>query len=116
MHTSRRLRWLRAVLLLGVVYLVTGVTFAALANGAGSNQMRVTWRLAAWGINAAAFAAHIGNEHLQLRRSPPTPALDPSLAVALGAFPRALAGMGHARAAPRPQQSPPPPPRLEPAG
>src|SRR2546426_1746206 len=39
----------------------TGITFAALAHGAGSNQMRVTWRLAAWVISAAAFAAHIGD-------------------------------------------------------
>src|SRR3989441_9712252 len=65
MDTSGRLRWLRTVLLLGVVYLVTGITFAALANGAGSHQMRVTWRLAAWVISAAAFAAHIGYEHVR---------------------------------------------------
>jgi len=99
MDTSGRLRWLRTVLLLGVVYLVTGITFAALANGAGSHQMRVTWRLAAWVISAAAFAAHIGYEHVRLRSSPATVALHTSSAVALGAFALAVAAMVHARAA-----------------
>src|SRR5437773_10238497 len=96
MDTSGRPRWLRAVLLLGVVYLVTGITFAALAKGAGSNQMRVTWRLAAWAISAAAFAAHIGYEHVRLRSSPGTTALHASLAVALGAFALAVAAVVHA--------------------
>src|SRR2546425_1600596 len=99
MDTSGRLRWLRAVLLLGVVYLVTGITFAALASRAGSNQMRVTWRLAAWVISAAAFAAHIGYEHVRLRSSPGKTALRASLAVALGAFALAVAARGHAQAA-----------------
>src|SRR5205809_5281788 len=95
MDTSGRLRWLRAVLLVGVVYLVTGITFAALAHGAGSNQIRVTWRLAAWVISAAAFAAHIGYEHVRLRSSPATVALHASLAVALGAFALAVAAVVH---------------------
>src|SRR6266516_4913870 len=99
MDTSGRLRWLRAVLLLGAVYLVTGITFAALAHGAGSNQMRVTWRLAAWVISAAAFAAHIGYEQVRLRSSPGTTALHASLAVAIGAFALAVAANVHAQAA-----------------
>ena len=98
MDASGRLRWLRAVLLLGAVYLVTGITFAALAHGAGSNQMRVTWRLAAWVISAAAFATHIGYEHVRLRSSPATVALHASLAVAMGAFALAVAAMLHAQA------------------
>src|SRR6266705_5796453 len=97
MDTSGRLRWLRAVLLLGVVYLVTGITFAALAHGAGSNQMRVAWRLAAWVISAAAFAAHIGYEHFRLRSSPATTALHAALAVGLGAFGLAGAANIHAQ-------------------
>src|SRR5437879_7907358 len=84
MDASVRLRWLRAVLFVGVVYLVAGLTFAALANRAASNQMRVAWRLAAWVISAAAFAAHIAYEHVRQRNSPGTTALHVSLAVALG--------------------------------
>src|SRR5712691_13453865 len=99
MDTSRRLRWLRTVLLVGVVYLVTGITFAALAHGAGSNQLRVTWRLAAWVISAAAFAAHIWHEHARLRSSAWTTAFHASLGVALGAFGLAVAANVHALAA-----------------
>ena len=105
MDASGRLRWLRAVLFLGVVYLVAGITFAALANRAASNQMRVTWRLAAWVISAAAFAAHIGYEHVRLRSSPGTTALHASLAVGLGAFALAVAASLHAQAASSHQHS-----------
>jgi hypothetical protein len=59
--------------------------------------MRVTWRLAAWVISAAAFAAHIGYEHVRLRSSPGTTALHTSLAVALGAFALAVAANVHAQ-------------------
>ena len=98
MDASGRLRWLRAVLFVGVVYLVAGISFAALANRAASAQMRVTWRLAAWVISAAAFAAHIWHEHVRLRSSPGTTALHTSLAVALGAFALAVAANIHAQA------------------
>ncbi len=97
MDASGRLRWLRAVLLFGVGYLVVGITFSALP--AASHQMRVAWRLAAWVISAAAFAAHIGYEHVRLRSSPGTTALHASLAVALGAFALAVAANVHAQAA-----------------
>ena len=56
MSTSR---WARAVVIVGVVYLVAGLVFGALAGAAGSHQMRVAWRLAAWATSAAAFASHI---------------------------------------------------------
>jgi hypothetical protein len=98
MDASGRLRWLRAVLFVGVVYLVAGISFAALANRAASAQMRVTWRLAAWAISAAAFAAHIGYEQVRLRSSPGTTALHTALAVALGAFGLAVAANVHAQA------------------
>src|SRR5437016_1739971 len=88
------LRWLRAVLFLGLVYLVTGITFAALASRAASNPMRMTWRLAAWAISGAAFAAHIAYEQVRLRSSPGPTALHASLAVAL-----AVAANVHAQAA-----------------
>jgi hypothetical protein len=97
MNASGHLRWFRAVLLVGVLYLVAGLLFAALAKSAASNEVRVAWRLAAWAISAAAFAAHIGYEHIRLRSSPATTALHASLAVGLGAFGLAIAASLHAR-------------------
>jgi Na+/glutamate symporter len=72
--------------------------FATLAGGALSHQIRDAWRLAAWVISAAVFAAHIGYEHLRLRSAPRTTAFRASLAVALGAFGLAVAAMVHAHA------------------
>jgi hypothetical protein len=77
-------------MLFAVVYPVVGITFAALANPSVSNEMRLTWRLAAWLVSAAAFAAHLGYEHFRLRSSPPRAALHVSVAVALGAFALAI--------------------------
>lgn len=91
-------RWFRAVPFLAVLYLAAGIVFAALAKSAASNQVRVAWRLAAWVISAAAFAAHIGYEHVRLRSSPRTTALHASLAVGLGAFALAIAASLHAQA------------------
>ncbi len=89
-------RWLPAVLLLGVVYLAAGTVFGALAGSSASNPMRVTWRLAAWVISAAAFACHIACEHFRLHNSPVVTALRVSLAAALGAFGLAVAAGVHA--------------------
>ena len=97
MDESSQLRWHRAAILVGVVYLVVGVTFGALAGWVSSNQMRVTWRLLAWLISGVAFAAHIGYEHFRLRSSPATTALHASLAVGLGAFGLAGAANIHAQ-------------------
>jgi hypothetical protein len=96
MNASGLPRSLRAVILVGVVYLAAGLTFATLA--AASTQMRTTWRLAAWVISLAAFAAHIWYEHAQLRSAPRTAALHVALAVALGAFGLAVAANVHAQA------------------
>ncbi len=79
-------RWLRVAMVFAIVYPVVGITFAALAKASVSNEMRVTWRLAAWLASVAAFAAHLGYEHFRLRNSPPRVALHVSAAVALGAF------------------------------
>ena len=95
MGISANQRWLRAVLLFGILYAVVGITFGALANPSTSNQMRFTWRLAAWLASAAAFAAHIWYEHSRLRNSPPTSALHVSVAVAIGAFVLAVAANVH---------------------
>lgn len=91
MNGSGRLPGLRTVLPVGVLYLSAGITFGAFAGHAGSNQMRVMWRIAAWVISAAAFAAHIGFEHFRRHSSPRTSASRAALAVALGAFGLAVA-------------------------
>jgi hypothetical protein len=78
--------WLRTAIILAIVYPVVGITFAALANPPASNEMRVTWRLAAWLVSAGAFAAHLGYEHFRLHNTPSRAALHVSMAVALGAF------------------------------
>lgn len=98
MNVSGRLRGLRAVILLGVAYFVVGMLFGTLAGRAGSNQVRVAWRLAAWVISAAVFAAHIGYEHVRLHSSPGSTALHAALAVALGAFALAVAAIVHVHA------------------
>ena len=97
--------WMRAALLVGVVYFVAGVTFAALAGRAESHRMVVTWRLAAWVISAAAFALHIGYEHVRGRSSARTTAWRAALADALGAFGLAVAANVHALAASSRQHS-----------
>src|SRR5439155_1076604 len=57
------------------------------------------FRLGAWAISGAAFAAHIAYEQVRLRSSPGPTALHASLAVALGAFALAVAANVHAQAA-----------------
>lgn len=93
MDTSSEHRWLRAVILVGAVYLVPGLIFAALAGAASSQEMRGIWRVSAWGISAVAFGAHIGYEQSRLRSSAKATALHASLAVALGAFGLAVAAI-----------------------
>ena len=84
MNASNNKRWLWAVILFGVVYLVVGVTFAELG-----------WRLPAWLVSAVAFAVHIAYEHFRLRNSPRWTALHASAAAALGAFGLAVAANVH---------------------
>ena len=96
MEASGRKRWLRAVIILGVGYLVTGIAFGTLAGGSASTQMRTAWRMAAWLTSAAGFAAHIWYEVFRLRDSPLTAALHAALAAALGAFGLAVAANLHA--------------------
>src|SRR5690349_13546128 len=86
MDTPANQRWLPVAMLVAVVYPVVGVAFAALGNLSASHEMVVAWRLAAWLVSAAAFAAHLGYEHFRLRSSPLRAALHVSAAVALGAF------------------------------
>jgi len=86
MNRLENRRWLRMAMLIAIVYPVVGVAFGALANPSASHGMRIGWRLAAWWVCAAAFAAHLGYEHFRLRSSPSRAALHVSGAVALGAF------------------------------
>lgn len=95
MIPSVRLRGLRAAAVLGIVYFGVGILFGTLAGGAGSNQVRVAWRLVAWALSAIVFAAHIRYEHFRLWSSPGSTALHASLAVALGAFALAAAALVH---------------------
>jgi len=96
MDDSNDKRRLRPVILFGIVYLVVGITFAALANHSYSNETRVMWQRAAWLVSAAAFAVHIAYEHFRQRNLPPSIALHVSVAVALGAFALALSPNVHA--------------------
>ena len=89
MDEARRQQWARAVVLVGVMYALIGVVFAW-----PSNHIRV-WRLAAWLVSAAAYAAHIGYERFWLRNAPHRAALHVALAVALGAFGLGVAATIH---------------------
>src|SRR5213594_4176215 len=54
METTGRTWPLRSVIA-GVVYFAAGMVFGALAGAASSNEARVGWRLAAWGLSGAVF-------------------------------------------------------------
>jgi hypothetical protein len=79
-------RWIRTALLFSIVYPIVGITFSQPANAAASNEVRVAWRLAAWLVSAATFAAHLWYEHFRARSSAPRAAFHVSVAVAVGAF------------------------------
>lgn len=84
------------VVLVGGVYFVVGVVFGEFAKWAGSEQGQFSWRLAAWVVSAAMFAAHIAYEHFRLRSRSTALALRVALAAALGAFLLAAAATLHA--------------------
>ena len=93
-------RWLAAALAVAALYVIAGLAFGIRADAAADDQMRVAWRLAAFGVSAAAFAAHLAWEHFRLRNSPPLASLHVSAAVALGAFALAAAVNIHPPRAP----------------
>jgi hypothetical protein len=95
MDDSGRLRWLRTVILVGVLYLAVGITSAALAGAAASNQIRSFWRLSAFIVSAVVFAGHIAYEHLRLRSAARATAWHASAAVAFGACALALVANIH---------------------
>jgi hypothetical protein len=86
---SHSKRWIRAALLVGVVYLFIGrVTILPAAN-------IPAWRLAAWLISGVAYTAHIWYEHFRLLNPPRVAAVHVAVAVAIGGFGLAVAGMIH---------------------
>jgi hypothetical protein len=80
--------WLPAIVF-GVGYVLIGRLFPQPAD-----NLRA-WRLAAWVASGAVFAAHIGYEQFGVRSSARMMASRTALAVALGGFGLALAGMIH---------------------
>lgn len=85
----RRQGWLPAALLIGVVYFLIGRGFTLPADHVHA------WRLAAWVVSGAVYAAHIWYEHFTLHNAPRSTALHAAVAVAIGAIGLALAGMIH---------------------
>ena len=84
--------WIRAAVLLGVLYAAIGIVFALPATHAKA------WRLAAWGVSGVAFIAHIASERFRLRCSPRRAALHVAAGAALGAFGLAVGAYIHALA------------------
>jgi len=93
-------------LFFATVYPVVGVGFAAIGNPSGSRTIVVAWRLAAWLVSGAAFAAHLAYELFRLRNPPVRAALHVSAAVALGAFVLAVWVNVHAHGRASSHQSP----------
>jgi hypothetical protein len=93
MSDSFRRAWVRAALLFGVAYFLIGRLFALPTDNVHA------WRVAAWVVSGVAYSAHIGYEHFRLRNTPRSAALHVALAVALGAFALAVAGMIHSLSA-----------------
>lgn len=87
MDSSRHQPWIPAALLLGALYVIVGRVFAVPATHVQE------WRLAAWLVCGVAFAAHIAYEHFSLRHSSRLVAWHAAVAVAIGAFLLAVAGM-----------------------
>ena len=97
---------IRAVLLLGIFYCAVGLLFGILAGQAGSTEMRIVWRRAAWVVSAIAFEAHLVYDQVRLGGSPRLTALRVSSAAALGAFGLAVAANVHARSVAPDERSP----------
>lgn len=100
--TSRN--WLALAFLAGIAYVVFGVAFGELAARAGSHQMVVAWRLAAWIASAFVFAAHLLRE-IRVTGSLHQTALRAALGTAIGSFLLAVAAVLHAIWAPPPSQT-----------
>ena len=89
MNAPKQQSWFAPAILVGVLYSVIGIVFAL-----PSDHVRV-WRLVAWVVSAAVYAAHIGYEQFRLGNAPRATALHSALAVAVGAFGLAVAANLH---------------------
>jgi uncharacterized membrane protein YoaK (UPF0700 family) len=92
---TQRRSWIVVTLVAAVLYIAFGLVFAALAGSAASHQMRVMWRLLAWLISSAVFAAHIWVEHSQPSHTSRSAAWHVCVAVAIGGFGLAVAASIH---------------------
>lgn len=88
-EASRRRAWFRSALLIGVVYGLIGRLFALPADDVQA------WRVAAWVVSGAIYAAQIGYEHFRLRNAPRATALHVAVAVAIGTIALVAGGMLH---------------------
>ena len=79
--------WLGAAILAGVLYFLIGRIFTLPVE-----PVRL-WRMAAWAISGAVFGVHVAYEHARVRSAARAAALHAALAVAIGAFGLAVAGM-----------------------
>jgi|ERR1051325_6062974 hypothetical protein len=91
MQATHRQSWFRAVLLVGAVYALVGITFALPTSHARA------WRLAAWVVSGVAYAIHAGYERCWLRNSSLSTALHVALAAALGALGLAIGALVHSQ-------------------
>jgi hypothetical protein len=89
MDQAARQRWVGVALLAGVVYALVGIVFA------WPTTHVPMWRLAAWLVSGAVFAAHIGYERFALAIPPHRAAVHVALAAALGAFGLAVGALMH---------------------
>ena len=81
--------WVRTVVLVGIGYAAVGIVFAVPATHVQA------WRLAAWVVSAAAYAAHIAYERFRRQNSPSVAALHVAFAVAVGAIGLAVSANIH---------------------
>ena len=89
MSESPRPSWIGPVILAGMFYALVGITFPQPAA-----HLRA-WRLAAWAVCGAAYAAHIVYERIRLRHAPLPAAFHVALAAAIGAFGLAVSANIH---------------------
>ena len=93
MGESRRQSWVHMAVIVGIGYTVVGIVFAV-----PTTHVRA-WRLAAWGVSAIGYAAHIAYEHFRLKNSSGSAALHVAFAVGLGAFGLAVGANIHSLSA-----------------
>ena len=92
MDRATRASGLRLALFATAAYVAIGVITPFLAGDGTSPARLTTWRLVAWILSLAVFAAHVTAARLREQRSPAASAVQVALAVALAATVLAAAG------------------------